>query len=95
MMFEADNVREIVREITARAAPAAVRGGYGHWIAPAWAVRMLVDKGWGVTAAVQQVIDTMELEPRRKAFSGVRTQYYKLRGKPWPEGMKDEPEDDI
>lgn len=46
--------------------------------------RGLVEKGWTVSGAIRQVIETLNLHPPDTAFKGIRAAYYVLKDQPWP-----------
>lgn len=81
---------QTIREIIARTPqpPAPARSGYGQWVRPAWVVRGLVARGWGVSDAVRETVAAMGLEGDR-AFRGVRACYYAIRTEPWPDDMRE------
>lgn len=77
------DIQKAITEIArSRPLPRTQRANYGQWVEPAWVVRGLVERGCGVTDAVNAVIAQMNLHPQRKAFNGVKAAYYALRHKP-------------
>lgn len=84
------NPAAVAKEIKRRTpVPPKPRATKGRWVEPAWAVRILVEReGWDVSAAVRQVIKTLNLHPPEQAFPGIRAAYYVVAKQPWPEKLK-------
>lgn len=69
------------------------RAAHGQWVPFAWLVRGLVERGHGVTDSVNVVIEQAKLTPVELAQKSLRAAYYKIRTKPWPKEMGEQPEE--
>jgi hypothetical protein len=80
------NIQTIVQTIARKnPLPPRPRATHGLWVWPGWAVRGLVEQGWGVSHAVRAAIKAFNLHPEGKAYKGVRAAYYVIRHRPWSE----------
>lgn len=78
------DVNAIVKVIERRTPlPPKPRACHGKWIVPAWTVRGLVEKSWGVSDAVRRVVTEFNFRPEDEAYRGIRAAYYAIRRLPW------------
>lgn len=58
------------------------------WEPYSWAVRVLVERGYGVSESVRKILEKggVELTPENRAC--LRVRYYVIKNRPWPKGMK-------
>ena len=72
------------------------RKSHGYWIPFAWAARALIEKGYGVTESVRQVLSHAGEDTSRRTIACVRTTYYSIKDNPWPAelGGSTEPSDE-
>lgn len=93
------NVQAAIKELSRTLGPPKPRAAFGTWTTYAWLVRGLVEKGHGVTSAVNHVLDNSGLEHNDTAFGSLRAAYYKLKDAEWPAELSNaaakgtEPED--
>ena len=83
-----------LKELSRTLGPPKERAAFGQWTAPGWLVRGLVEKGHGVSDAVNHVLDNTGFGNTKKNFGSLRASYYKLRTMEWPAAIaqKDAPE---
>lgn len=80
------DVRSALEELSAKLGPPKHRAAHGQWIPYAWLVRGLVERGHGVTDAVNHVLENSGIPPKehKQAFGSVRAAYYTIRDREWP-----------
>jgi hypothetical protein len=64
------------------------RKSHGYWIPFAWASRSLIDRGFGVTESVRQVLVQAGEEASRGNVASVRATYYTIKDSPWPAAVE-------
>lgn len=85
------DIKTTIKELSDRLGPPKQRAAFGQWIPAAWLVRGLVDRGHGVTDAVNHVLAESGLSHNKQSFGSLRAAYYKVKGKEWPAQL-DNPE---
>lgn len=78
------NIQAALNELSKTLGTPKPRAAHGAWVNPAWLVRGLVEKGHGVSAAVNHVLDNSGFGNNEQAFGSLRAAYYKIREDEWP-----------
>lgn len=78
------NIESTIEELSKRLGPPRFRAAFGQWLPYAWLVRGLVERGHGVTDAVNTVLGGTGFAGARSSFGSLRAAYYKIRTRPWP-----------
>ncbi len=88
------DIKSVIAEISAQLGPPKPRAAFGTWTPLAWVVRGLVERGHGITEAVNHVLDNAGIVHNERSFGSLRASYYKIRGAEWPAqfAAKDESE---
>jgi len=58
------------------------------WTPYAWAVRVLVDRGYGKSTACRRILARGKIPDTKENLECLRVRYYAIRKKPWPQSME-------
>jgi hypothetical protein len=64
------------------------RRTHGYWLPLAWAIRALVERGYGVTESAKEVLRRAEVDATPENINCVRVVYYKVKKKMWPKNLE-------
>ena len=78
------DINAVVKNLSAKLGPPKSRAAFGTWPTYAWVVRGLVERGYGVTAAVKQVLESTGHGNNEQAFGSLRAAYYHIKTAEWP-----------
>lgn len=78
------NVKAAIQELSKTLGEPKPRAPFGQWPTFAWIVRGLVEKGHGVSDAVNHVLENSGLPKTRQSFGSLRAAYYQLKDREWP-----------
>ena len=84
------NLQSTIKEISNRLGPPKPRAAHGQWLPYAWLVRGLVEKGYGITESVRQVLENSGVKHSKTAFGSLRAAFYKVRDEEWPAELSNE-----
>lgn len=87
------DIKTAIQELSSKLGPPKLRAAHGQWKPYAWLVRGLVEKGHGVTDAVNYVLDNAGIPITQASFGSVRSAYYKVRTEEWPAKITQEETD--
>ena len=59
------------------------------WEPYSWAVRVLVERGYGVSESVRKILEKGGVDLNRENMACLRVRYYAIKNRPWPKGMKE------
>lgn len=88
------NVQAAIKELQKTMPKSKPRAAFGTWPTYAWLVRGLVEKGHGISDAVNHVLTHSGVPNTKQSFGSLRAAFYKIRLDEWPAAMapKTEPE---
>ena len=78
------NIRTTIAELNKSLGTPKPRQAFGTWPSYAWLVRGLVEKGHGVSDAVNHVLNNSGLPVTRQAFGSLRASFYQIKTREWP-----------
>jgi hypothetical protein len=64
------------------------RNAPNFWEPYSWAVRVIVDRGYGVTEACRRVLERGQIEATKENIACLRVRYYNVKKKPWPKSLQ-------
>lgn len=78
------NVKAAIEELSKTLGKPKPRAAFGQWVPYAWLVRGLVEKGFGVSTAVNHVLENSGFASNKQAFGSLRASFYKIKDLEWP-----------
>ena len=81
-----------IKELSRTLGTPKPRHAFGTWPTYAWVVRGLVERGHGITDAVNHVLDNSGIPNTKQAFGSLRAAYYHIKTAEWPAQMEKTPD---
>ena len=84
------NLQSTIKELSEKLGPPKPRAAHGQWLPYAWLVRGLVEKGYGITESVRNVLENSGVKHSKTAFGSLRAAFYKVRDEEYPASFSNE-----
>lgn len=78
------NLQDTVQALAKSLGTPKPRAAFGTWPNYAWIVRGLVEKGYGISDAVNHVLNESGMPNTKQSFGSLRASYYQIKTREWP-----------